>query len=864
MRYANCIQSLTRAAGRTLSNEEVSAIFERIHKAALDIKAGRASVADVELKGKIGAKVTPQAQDIFRQAALRAAQELEHEAQVVERQANLQILKLQARMNDVDAMAKNGVPLLDAIEKTIVRDYSGRVNVESLEQRAAGHKSYFGRKLLSTWDSLGNDFLGFFQDHGKLLSLIRELRGEDSGDALAKKGAKAFHEVAEEARLVFNAAGGDIGRLDDWGIPQHHSQEKVAQAGRDAWVDATLPRLDRSKYVDEAGRAFSDAEMRGFLGKAWDTIATDGHATSEAGRVAGIGKTANRHGEHRAIHFKDADSVIAYWEQFGERTAVEILSGHIDTMSRDIAFIEHFGPNPNLAYQTMRDMAMRQATQADPKRTVQLEGRAKQLDALFDYAAGRSSTTYRQWLKSTADGIAHLNVAGKLGGAVLASLFGDKPMMEAVSHLNDMPLFQRWGAELSLLNPANAADRRLLEQQGLMLDSVRSGLQRFYEGLGSTGTTGKIANAVMRVTGMQAINDIRKGAFGLNLMGAIGREIAGGKSFSDLADSDVRTLRNYGITEADWKVWQLAQRDKVANVGDVLTPVSIGRITDAEMQRAGLVPTGQGPEITQAAADARRNAIVKLLGAVNSESEFAIVTPGWKERADFYSGIASERGTVPGEIWRSILQFKSFPWAMLKRSMDAVANSDSPTSKAVMTAYLVASTTLTGAMLMQTRDMLAGKDPRSMADRDWFKFWGSAFLHGGALGIYGDFLYSVNQTRYGSGPLEALAGPTVGPLLELGIVQPLTEAKRAMEGKETHFWAKTAQDLKGFVPGGNIWYAKAALDHLIFQQVFEMLSPGYLANMRSRTLKDFNQEWWWAPGEVKPERGPDVGRALAR
>ena len=42
---------------------------------------------------------------------------------------------------------KNGLKPLDAVEKTIVRDYSGRTNVESLEQRVAGHRAYFGRRL---------------------------------------------------------------------------------------------------------------------------------------------------------------------------------------------------------------------------------------------------------------------------------------------------------------------------------------------------------------------------------------------------------------------------------------------------------------------------------------------------------------------------------------------------------------------------------------------------------------------------------------------------------------------------------------------------------------------------------------------
>jgi hypothetical protein len=106
--------------------------------------------------------------------------------------------------------------------------------------------------------------------------------------------------------------------------------------------------------------------------------------------------------------------------------------------------------------------------------------------------------------------------------------------------------------------------------------------------------------------------------------------------------------------------------------------------------------------------------------------------------------------------------------------------------------------------------------------------------------------------------------PTLGPLLELGLVQPLNAAKRAFEGKETHLLAQSVQDLKGFVPGGNIWYAKAALDHMIWQTIMEALSPGYLASIRSRTMRQTGQDWWWKPGELTPDRAPDVGAAIER
>ena len=867
MSARDCIARIQQAAGRTLTDAEVESVFARLHKAALDIKAGRAQPGDVklgramekELKGKPGAD---DARTMMQAAAERAAAELEAEAKAAEFHAHMQMVRMGARMKDASDMRAAGIEPLDAVRGTLARDYTGKIKVESLEQKAMGYQDYFKTKLLPAWDALGNDFLGFLQDRDKLLTLVRELRGENTGDAMARKGAEAFHTAAEEARQVYNQNGGQIGKLDDWGFPQHHSQEKVAKAGQQAWVDAVLPMLDRTRYADDLGTLRDDAWMKEFLGKAWETIATNGLNKIEPGKSSGSGKRINRHAEERQIHFDSADNVIKYWETFGEKTAVEILHGHIETMARDIAFVEHYGPNPNMTFRTLREQALQDAALADPVSTPKLEGKAAKLDNLWMYAAGNTKPTFNRTMSGIADGLANLNVAGKLGGAVWASVFGDKPMMEAVSHMNNLPAIARWRYEVGLLNPMNARERRLLREQGLMLDGVRSGLQRFYEGLGKSGTTGRIANAVMKISGMQAINDIRKGAFGASLMAEIGHQLQSGRAYADLAQGDVRALRQYGITASDWNVWKQASLQDVGFGTQALTPEAIGRITDDQLRQSNAIGQADGPEV---ADRVRRDAIVKLLGVVNTESEFAVITPGWSERATFYADL--QRGTMKGEIVRSMLQFKAFPWAAFQRGMDAVANQDGAGGKAMMTAYLIMSTTLAGAMIMQVREMLAGKDPRPMwPDKgyDKFKFWGAAFLQGGALGIYGDFLSSVNQSRYGTGPLEVMAGPTIGPLLSLGLVQPMNAAAKTLDGKDTHLAAETIAQLKGFIPGNNLWYTKAATEHLVWQRVMEAMSPGYLSKIRTNTRQKYGQDWWWGPGETMPERAPDLERAISR
>ena len=874
--YSDCIRRLEEAAGRKLSDKEVADIYARLNKAARDIKAGR-SADGKQQNLDLGEEVNT-AGGAWQAAAARAAKEMEQEAAQADRAANLQAIRMAARQTDLRDMVAHGMPWLGkfskvpflvglagrnygALDAIFTRDYSGRVNIESVEQAAEGVRSLYKSRLMDTWTALGNQFIGMIQDQGKLRDLLTEMRGEDSGNPEAKKGAEAWLKVAEAMRQRFNQAGGVIGKLVDWGFPQHHSQEHVAAAGQENWIKAIWNRLDRDRYVDDMGVKWDDGRLTDFLKAAWATIATNGHANIEPGEAAGFGKRANRHAEERQIHFKSAQDYLDYWKQFGDRTPIEILNNHVDTMAKDIAFIEKLGPNPDMTYRYLRDEALREASIAQPTFVPEIEGRIAKIDSNYNYWAGKTVPSYNPTISKVAETVSNLNTAGKLGGAALASFFGDKPMMEAVSTLNHLPMLQRWRTEMHLLNPLNVEDRRQLQIQGLMLESVRSGMLRFNEGLGSSSTTGLLANGVMKITGMTAINDIRKSALGVNLMSAIGNQIKNGKEFGDLHNSDVRLLRNYGITEADWNTWKLAKPWDFGYGNDhALTPEGITQIPDQALKDAGLIASDASPEAAQTARD---DAIIKLLGAVNTESDFGIVQPGWRERAQFYSNL--QRGTFFGEISRAALQFKAFPWAQFQRGLDAVVSSRTMAGKAMMTAWIMGSTTLLGAMLMQTRDMLTGKDPRDMTGNqgqnklDLVKFWGAALIQGGALGIYGDFLYGANQTRMGMGPLEAAAGPSVGPAIQT-LEQALNYIAAKSEGKPTHLAAETMQDIKGFVPGNNIWYTRAIIDHLFWQWAMEQASPGYSEMMRQSAMKNYHQDWYAPPGHHMPERGPDFSK----
>ncbi|HJV76574.1 MAG TPA: hypothetical protein VJ654_20340 [Noviherbaspirillum sp.] len=841
-----CISALNKAAGKELSPEELQDTFDRIQKTARDIAAGR-------IKPE-GAPNLSSPEGIMQKAAEIAANELIHEKIRQQRNIHLRIAILGERKADVAAMKGGGIRDVDAVRRLIANDPDGRADRFSLEARVLGVSNLLKSRIQDTWAALGNDFLGFIQQTDKIRDLITEMKGQDSGNALAKKGAEAWAKAAEEARQWFNDKGGEIGHLDDWGFPQHHAQELVAKAGIDQWIADVYPALNHERYVDLAGNAMDEAQIKDLLRNAWWSIATSGANKIEPGKARGYGQRANRHAEERYIHFKDAEAVLGYWAKYGEKTFPDILVGHLEQMAKDIAFLEHFGPNPDATFRVLRDEAEQAAKLAEPTGIDKIEKELAQLDNLYDYAAGRTKPVANRSVAGMFDALRNLNAAGKLGSAFWASFYGDKVMLEAMGRVNKLPMWQSWFNELRLLNPFNEAERRQLQRQTLMLDYMRSAMYRFGDDLGRSSWTGKMSNAVMKLSGMSAINEWRRGAFGLTMMDAIGHEVSS-KDFSQIGKQDMRLLTSFGITEHDWRIWKLAELEDYGHGNTtMLTPEGIAKITDDKLRAAGVIAADAGPEIAERV---RREAVVKYLGALHSESLNAVIEPGWKERAMMVGGL--QRGNIRDELMRSFWQFKAFPITQFERMWDIAASRPGAGGKAQFLSAVMLMTTAAGAMMLQTQSLLSGQDPRPMDD---WKFWLAAFIKGGSLGIYGDFLYSQSATtRYGSGPLEVLAGPTIGSAATA--VTALVQAGNAMsEGKDTHLPAKLLNIAKGYIPAQNLWYTRAATDHIIFQNAQEMLSPGYLANMRASSLRQFKQDWWWSPGEFLPDRAPDMANAM--
>lgn len=142
----------------------------------------------------------------------------------------------------------------------------------------------------------------------------------------------------------------------------------------------------------------------------------------------------------------------------------------------------------------------------------------------------------------------------------------------------------------------------------------------------------------------QWTNGIRR-AYAMNMMGAIGK-MTRNSGWEKLDAWDRFILEKYGVTEKDYKLFQLAKTDQYRGC-EMLTRGAIEEISDADLAKIGA--TRNDAEI----------AAGKLMSVLTNEAQIASLQPDLATRTATNRG--HQRGSPTGEIIKSFMMFKSFP-----------------------------------------------------------------------------------------------------------------------------------------------------------------------------------------------------------
>ncbi|CAM0784511.1 TPA: hypothetical protein RP325_002943 [Acinetobacter baumannii] len=836
-----CKQAVAKALGKqSLTAQEATDIEARINEtmrnlARKDINNWR-NLSDAEKLTEAAKQVAIDIQEQLKRKHKIAAQDILKQSQ------------------NIAALDHGKLSSMEVIDRMVAAhgDMSG---IQSIDSKARGIASIYRGELVDFYTNIKGG-LGVFTDQELVQKIVRERFGENTGDALAKKISDKMGDVFETMRDRFNRNGGDIGKLDNWGLPQTHNLEKIAKVGKEAWVNKAESLIDTRQYVHENGDYYSQQEIRSLLEYTYDTLSSDGANKIEVGRQAtggGTSKVTNRHGESRVLHFKDAESWLEYQSEFGGMQFVDLVEAHINGLSKDIAMVENLGSNPKTALKILMDAAAKKDWEKGIEEN-QTKSSRKRAQVMFDeFSGGNSSQS--QVLANLGLAYRSMNVASMLGGTTIASL-ADQATIAKNASVHNVSYRKAFGGLIEQLNPANKADRELAHSLGLATEEMLGSIARWSDD-GLTSTYGKseklarissgVATQVMRVSFLNALTSASKVGFTKLLMEKYGR-LSRSKAWNDLDAQDRELLSSTGLNERAWQVFQLAEPVVDRKGNQLMSARSIYEIPDEK-----LTAFGDPKQVKDQVAS-------QLQAHLLDEQGMAVIEAGLRERTWMTVGA---KGTITGEVFKGLMQFKSFSASFLMRQGSRTMAQEGLKGKAAYAIPLMVSMTLLGGLVVQLREILNGNDPQTIYDSNDPKkatsFFMRSLVAGGGLPVLGDILVAGTDTSgrdansFVSGPLgsdfTSLLGLTVGNLTQYN------------EGKDTNFGNEAFKFVKGKIPAQNLWYTKAAINRMFFDEIQDTIAPGYREKALRKAERQQDRERFWGD-DVTDIRAPDFERVV--
>ena len=695
-----------------------------------------------------------------------------------------------------------------------------------------------------------------------------------TGNADAQWLAKAFLKYAELARTRANGYGATIGKLDGWSGVQTHDVGKMVKLGKDAWIGYVTDRLDLERTFPDAP---TPAEAARILGDIYDTIITGTPRKSDAPKMSDGGykspaNLADSLGKHRVLHFKDAKAALDYRDTFGFGNTVAGMFGHLGRMAHVLGVMEGMGPNPGALFDSMVDR-MRQAVRDDPNMSPASKARFSKmlttqsgiLQSAFDIGTGLHNVMGgHETMADIAASIRTLQRLGKLGGAFLTALPSDT-MVSAIAR-------QFRGSHFL---PS------VMSQIGQMLKGRPRGEQAEISYLMSTAWDGWVGHVMrgrlaldaepgklaqmedlfFRMSGLTGQTDLQRAIHGRVLAAEMGMHAT--RAWGDVNPKFRHWLEMQGVTEQKWEIMRLAPMRNVdgkpymtpeimlALPDDAVEPLVADRIAQARQTlrvdeaKSSTVRAQREAKFAERRArlldDARRELQHDVLRASIDEQSTAVVNPD-DATAKWTTWGGQKRGTFAGELARMVMQFKATPIAFVQRPLArALFGQRKEAGLIERSAHIVsfaAGLMIAGYMSIVMKDTMKGYwPPRNPVDPRTIL---AALLQSGAAGILGDFVFA-NTNRFGGGLLDTAAGPAISSAFATwGSV--LDARDYAISGGENKFsGAQAFNNIYGWTPFVNLWWAAPVLQYLFVNSVREAISPGYLKRQAKDRLRQYGQ-----------------------
>lgn len=806
----DCARAITEAAkqaGRKLTANDLRAIEERVRKA-----------------GELNAFENPQARRGMTNAermkvdAERATRDLLAERARNVAQAAEAINKTQEILSRVDAAAASkGTAGWKTIQDYLTGGQENRTNQASIEYLAKAIGGQAKGRILMPLERLTRKYAGLWTNRKVQDDIIDEIYGKDTGNKPAKEVAKIVQEGLEDLRVQENSAGGNVRKLPYGYLPTSWDMFRTKKVPVEEFIGDALTRLRDRHYVTAEGTPMTQEQRTAIISKAYQSITTDGVLEGLGGnRGGGIRNAAS---DARVLHWKDGESYRFMQGKYGSGSLLELVNSHIDASARRQAAMKTFSARAESVFKSVTAAALEKDVAA--KRIDANDAREKQQDLTNEFQIATGTVGFMGNLK-----IAHAfqNIRSTIASALLGkapiAAINDAMNMAAVARFWGMPGIQQWVKwDAKAVHPEF---RNNMIAQGFGTETLSHTITRFGEQNLGHGVPAQLANVTFQINGLNWLDTGRRiGGAGM-LSSRIGQLT---RTHASLEGDDLGMMRmmHGGVSDAHWQIWRQAKLENV-NGEALLTPQAIMHV--------------------EGVSDAQKRDAVNSLMAIILRDTDTIVPMMTNRVQAMTENIMGNprRGKLFGELQRSMLQFKSFPIAMMINNWKRLQAMPTPGGKALYLIETAAVGMALGAVSTQMKSFVLGNNPQDMNDP---KFWGRAFVQSGIAGLVGDLLVNPWASPYKQDLNEQL-GPIFGSLSDVyKIAQDIMP--HANPEKKSNLGGDVMRFVQRNTPLANGWYVDAVVRHLFWQRIADYLSPGYARRQQQAVQTHFNSSQWWAP-----------------
>lgn len=702
----------------------------------------------------------------------------------------------------------------------------------SIEKHIEGIVGHYSRKLHTLFEQEQKGFPGFKKAPETNDKLVAAIYGQSVDDPMISKMAARYLEVVEELRIAHNKAGGNIKKLDNYGLKLSHDPAKIG-ADKDAWMammmDESLFEIrlrDSSKTpYPKGGKVASKPDVKPLtkqevLEKIWENRANEAYVDPDKalGDIATDGTrqpTMGNYGRQwRTIQPVSGEAWLGYTKKFGiYKEPLEAIDASIQDMSRRIGLMDRLGTNPS---EMMEDIikAVRLKTQDNIVGTQALHS--------LDQIRSRTTVSNTTVGKVTGD-IRNYHTATKLVATPVTAIPTDTMFTLFEAAWNGVPVFKMFGRLLKQLNPLDNTDRLWANYNGLTMDvSMNHALNAYrFADLSGSGLSSQMAIASTSVSGLNPWTNGAKVANLIENMNNIAQHLQ--HTLPELKAKNPnlhRMMERYGFTDEQW----LDLRKALVKHKGMVT-LDLNKLeTDLSIKMIGTLKSIQAMAVPESHAGSR--------AAVS----------GWQKP-----------GTIPSDIAKLLTQFKIFPTTiMFNQGARALDSSVSGWHRGMYMGSLVGTGALVGYGINAMNDVVNGKTPREFTPKALLE----GIVRSGTLGLVMDVV-GTDPNLFGGLPGQ-IGGPTVSDMNRLAGI--IWGAAKDFEPAAAEWWgelaAKGLTEVEKTIFITNLSYTRQFFKHTVYDHLRSGIDPNFNKKTRrkeKRMKEEYNNQYYWRPGDVLPE-----------